>query len=114
MQELFEALSNFKPRAKTEFYIKVTGNIISAVSTQPREGWIKISAADYKKIITVSVENVLYVDGKFKRKAAIKSIVKDPEITKSASGGYELLHNDPFWPIGHREKGENLYKWETQ
>ena len=118
MKELFEALENINFEKK-RFFIEIEGDKIvnffcgMHVDREKNEKYVEVSLEDYKEIINYPTEKLVYQKGKVLKKPNTPIELNYAELLKTETKGYNLLDNDPFYPVEYCEKGDNLYRWKT-
>ena len=110
MNELFKALKNFKPRpVNNNFFVELFENEVIALTTTESHNTKKITAEEYKMVLTHGVENFTYKD-KLEKKIKKKAIKSHYKILVKDSNGYVFYNRDPYWPTETTEGG---YTWQT-
>ena len=110
MNELFKALENFKPRpVNNNHFVELFGDEVVALTNTESPNTKRITAEEYKTVLTHGVENFIYKD-KLERKIQKKIIKGHYKILTKDTNGYIFLNGDPYWPTETTEGG---YTWQT-
>jgi hypothetical protein len=110
MQELFEALKNFKPKhIEPMYYIVLKGNEIECLATTPGDNHVQISKEEYLYLLKEGHQYFYFENKKIIRKPPTTN-KRSYNILKKSSEGLIFLNSDPYWPTGTAEGG---HTWQT-
>jgi hypothetical protein len=110
MNELFKALENFKPRpVNNNFFVELVRDEVVVLTNTESPTTKRITAEEYKMVLTHGVENFIYKD-KLEKKIQKKIIKGHYKILIKDNNGHVFLNGDPYWPIDIVEGG---YTWQT-
>ena len=110
MQELFEALKNFKPNTiEPMYYIVLQGREIECLATTPGDNHVLVNKEDYMRLMKEGHQHFYFENKKIIRKplATNKRLYN---VLKKSKEGSIFLDSDPYWPT---EIAEGGYTWQT-
>ncbi len=110
MQELFEALRNFKPKhTDPTFYIVVKGREIECLANASGENHVQVSKEEYLHLLKEGQQNFYFENGKIIRRPPATNKRLYSVLRKSNEGSI-FLDSDPYWPTRIAEGG---HTWQT-
>ena len=110
MQELFEALRNFKPKhIEPMYYIVLKGREIECLANTSEENHVQVSKEEYLHLLKEGQQNFYFENGKIIRKPPATN-TRTYNVLKKSSKGLTFLGSNPYWPT---EIAEGGYTWQT-
>ena len=110
MQELFDALKNFKSKhTEPTYYIVLKGREIECLANISGENHVQVSKEEYLHLLKEGHQHFYFENKKIIRKPAATN-KRLYNILKKSNEGLIFLNSDPYWPIGIAEGG---YTWQT-
>lgn len=110
MQELFEALENFKPRdIQTHYYVVVRGRDIECLAVEGGENHRPVSKEDYLLLLNEGHQNYYFENGNISRKPKIMN-KRSYNTLQRSDHGLKFLDSDPYWP---KETEQGGYTWQA-
>jgi hypothetical protein len=110
MQELFKALTEFKPKIfNPTYYIVVKNKEIECLATTSGDNHILVNKEDYMRLAKEGHQHFYFENGKIIQKplATNKRLYN---VLKKSNAGLIFLNSDPYWPT---EIAEGGYTWQT-
>lgn len=110
MQELFDSLSNYKPKQfDARYYIKIQGKEIVCLANSEGPDTAEIDKDTYVFLTRQGHQNFYYEKGNIIRKPPVNVKRKYSVLARSAHGTH-FIDGDPYWPIN---TGEGGHEWQT-
>jgi antitoxin component YwqK of YwqJK toxin-antitoxin module len=110
MQELFEALKNFKPNhTEPTYYIVLKGREIECLATNTGDNHALVNKEDFMQLVKEGHQHFYFENGKIIRKPPVTN-KRLYNILKKSSEGLIFLNSDPYWPT---EIAEGGYTWQA-